>query len=108
MPFASRLKQIRQRSGKSLQELADAIAISKGHLWDLESGKSSNPSAELLRKLSDEFRVTVAWLVGEEPGDDEELRVMFRQLQELEPKDREIVQAIIDAQRRQKRTPGAE
>jgi transcriptional regulator with XRE-family HTH domain len=102
MSFAAKLKGLRMRSGKSLQQLADAIGISKAHLWDLESGKSSNPSTDLLKKLSDEFKVTVAWLVGEEPGDDDNLKVMFRQLQELDPTDREIVQAVIDAQKRQK------
>jgi transcriptional regulator with XRE-family HTH domain len=98
MSFAAKLKDLRMRSGKSLQELADAIGISKAHVWDLETGKSKNPSLE----LSDHFKVSVATLVGEDT-DDEELRVMFRQLQELDPNDRKLIQSIIEAQKKIKK-----
>jgi transcriptional regulator with XRE-family HTH domain len=102
MSFAAKLKDLRMRSGKSLQELADAIGISKAHVWDLETGKSKNPSIDLLKKLSDYFKVSVATLVGEDT-DDEELRVMFRQLQELDPNDRKLIQSIIEAQKKIKK-----
>jgi transcriptional regulator with XRE-family HTH domain len=102
MSFAAKLKDLRMRSGKSLQELADAIGISKAHVWDLETGKSKNPSIDLLKKLSDHFKVSVATLVGEDT-DDEELRVMFRQLQELDPNDRKLIQSIIEAQKKIKK-----
>jgi transcriptional regulator with XRE-family HTH domain len=105
MSFAARLKEARLRSGKSLQEVADAIGASKAHLWDLEMGKSKNPSIDLLRKLSDYLNVSITRLVGEEDaGADESLKVMFRQIQELDPKDRELLKAIIDARKKQKDT----
>ena len=103
MSFAARLKEKRLRSGASLQELAEALGMSKAHIWDLETGKSKNPSADVLKKLSDHFKVSVAWWFGE-MGDDEDqqLRVMFRDLQELDPKDRELIQALIDTRKSQK------
>ncbi len=91
------------RAGESLQELADALGMSKAHMWDLETGKSKNPSAEVLKKLSDHFKVSVAWWFGEELGDDEQqLRIMFRDLQELDEPDRELIQALIDKRKSQK------
>lgn len=102
MSFASRLKEKRMRSGESLQVLADTIGVSKAHLWDLEMGNSKNPSADLLVKLSDHFKVSISWWFGEEIGEDNDLRVMFRQLQELDPADRELIQAIIEKRKSQK------
>lgn len=102
MSFASRLKEKRMRSGESLQGLADAIGVSKAHLWDMETGKSKNPSADLLKKLSDHFKASVAWWFGEEVGEDSELRVMFRQFQELDGPTRELIQALIDKRKSQR------
>lgn len=104
MTYAARLKNYRLRSGKSLQELADAIGASKGHLWDLESGNSKNPSADLLKKLSDFYKVSVATLTGEEPGTDtdEELKVLYRQFQDLDGPDRDMIQAIIESRLKKK------
>jgi len=107
MSFAARLKNLRLKTGESLQELADAIQISKAHIWDLESGKSKNPSADLLKKVSDHFGVSIATLLGEElaEGTDEELAVMFREFQNLDPADRELIKGIIETRNKQKKEP---
>lgn len=104
MTFAAKLKNLRLRKGQSLQELAHEIKISKAHLWDLETGKSRNPSADLLKKLSDHFGISVASLIGEALGEDtdEELAVMFRQFQESDPQTRELIRTIIETRKRQK------
>ena len=96
------------KSGKSLQDVADAIQVSKGHLWDLESGNSKNPSADLLKKLSGFFGVSVGMLAGEVPGDEteEQLKVMFRQLQDLDPRTRDLIRAMLDAKQQQKNDDG--
>jgi transcriptional regulator with XRE-family HTH domain len=95
--YAARLKQFRMRSGKSLQELADAIGVSKGHLWDLESGNSKNPSIEILKKLSDFYGTSIATLAGEVPASDaeEKARVMFRNFEKLTDQDREMFLTIL-------------
>jgi transcriptional regulator with XRE-family HTH domain len=103
MSFAARLKSLRMKSGKSLQDVADAVGVSKGHLWDLESGNSKNPSAELLTKLSGFFGVSVATLAGEAPGDQtaEEMKIMFRRLQGLDDKTLKLVKAMLEESERQ-------
>lgn len=36
----------------SLQKLADAAWITKAHAWDLETGRSTNPTAKTIIRLS--------------------------------------------------------
>lgn len=85
------------KKGASLQEMADAIGISKAHLWDMESGRSGNPSMELLKKLSDQLGVSIGQLVGEEPTADAptEAKAMFRQLTTLGDDDRKLIEGLL-------------
>ncbi len=108
MSFAARLKKLRMQSGESLQELATQIGISKAHLWDLEMGNSKNPSADLLKALADHFKVSVGTLIGEDPqsAEDEKLAVMFRQLKELDPDDRKMIEMIIEQRSKKGRADG--
>lgn len=62
MSLAAKLKELRQKKGQSLQQVADGVGVSKAHIWELEKGTSTNPGMELLTKLANHFMVTVAFL----------------------------------------------
>jgi transcriptional regulator with XRE-family HTH domain len=96
--LAVTLKQLRLKSGKSLQDVADAVKASKAHIWDLERGASRNPSLDLLKRLSDFYKVGVADLVGENPEQqqDPQLTVMYRNLAELNGAERETIQMLME------------
>jgi transcriptional regulator with XRE-family HTH domain len=99
MSLAAKLKKLRIAQGKSLQHLADEVGSSKAHIWDLETGRSKNPSMEMLTKLAKSLKVSVSDLVGENPageGEDPHLVAMYRELKELSAEDRDFVQSIID------------
>lgn len=99
MALADKLKILRTRKRKSLQEVADAIGASKAHIWDLETGRAKNPSIELLTGLAKCFEVSVAELIGENPqGEDElpQLVAMYRELKELSEEDRKAIQTMMD------------
>jgi transcriptional regulator with XRE-family HTH domain len=99
MSLAAKLKDLRVRSKKSLQAVADEVGASKAHIWDLETSRAKNPSIELLTKLAKCFNVSVSELIGENPtGDNEEpsLVAMYRDLKELSPTDRETIQMMMD------------
>lgn len=99
MYLAVKLKQLRMRSGKSLQEVADAVGASKAHIWDLERGASKNPSITLLKALADFYKVGISDLVGENPegsNEDPELVAMYRNLSELSPADRETIALLME------------
>lgn len=97
MSLATRLNQQRLKKGKSLQEVADAIGVSKTHIWEMEKGRSENPSFEMLTKMANYFGVTIRFLVGEELGTsgDEQLERMFRQVGDLDDRDRALLDDMI-------------
>lgn len=65
MNFAEQIKSLRVARGQSLQQVADAVGISKPHLWQLERGESKNPTLEVVLNLSKHFGVTIPLLLGE-------------------------------------------
>ena len=81
-----------------MQQVADAVGVSKAHIWEMEKGRADNPSMALVTRLADHFGTTVAFLVGEdiEASDaDPELQQMFRQAQKLDPRERAILDGMM-------------
>ena len=98
MQIGERLFSLRQKAGQSLQGVADAVGVSKAHVWELEKGRSTNPSFELVRKLARHFGVSVDVLAGDaaEPGAKEmQVERIHRGLDALTDRDREVVEAMI-------------
>jgi transcriptional regulator with XRE-family HTH domain len=94
--FGARLKELRVKKGESLQDVADAVKASKAHIWELETGKSRNPSMELLAAIASHFAVSVASLVGEDTADDPKLVGMYRELKGLSEGDRETIRLLMN------------
>jgi transcriptional regulator with XRE-family HTH domain len=96
--LAPKLKELRLKKGDSLQGLADAVGASKAHIWELETGKSQNPSMDLVQRLAEYFQVSLASLLGEDPeapGEDADLVAMFRDLKRVSEKDRELLKVML-------------
>lgn len=92
--LATRVAKLRRSKDQSLQEVADAVGVSKAHIWELEKGRADNPSMALVTRLADHFGVSVAFLAGEdvESSDaDRQLQRMFRQAQQLDASERAIL-----------------
>jgi transcriptional regulator with XRE-family HTH domain len=99
MPLSDRIKHFRVRKNLSLQDVATAIGASRAHIWDLETGRSKNPSIELLTKLADCFGVSVSDLIEENPAaDDANSRVvgMYRELKGLSERDLDVIQQMVE------------
>jgi transcriptional regulator with XRE-family HTH domain len=98
LALGEKLKDLRLRKGQSLQQVADAVGSSKAHIWELETGKSKNPSIELLTKLAENYDVSVAHLIGEAPGsadEEPELIAMFRDFKGLTENDRATIRLLM-------------
>lgn len=81
-------------SGESFQKLADAVGVSKAHVWQLERGKTDNPSMDLVRRIANHYGVTLSYLVSEDidaPDADQQLARMFRQAKDLGDSERQIL-----------------
>lgn len=62
--FAERVAEVRAARKMSLQELADASGFTKSHVWELEQGRSRNPTVRAVWSLADALGVSPAWLLG--------------------------------------------
>ncbi len=99
MALGSKLKELRLKRGLSLQDLADLIGASKAHVWDLETGRSKNPTIDLLGKLAKALGTSISDLVDENPdGDEQETEViaMYRDLKGLSDNDRETIRLMME------------
>ncbi len=99
MALKDNLRKHRERTRKSLQQVADEVGASKAHIWELETGRAKNPSIELLTKLAKSFDVSVSALIDENPGgldDSPELVALYRELKELSESDRKAIQSMMD------------
>lgn len=66
MNLAKRIRELRERSGLSLDKLAENADISKTYLWELESDKSGTkkPSADVLLRIANALSTTIADLMS--------------------------------------------
>ncbi len=65
MSLGSKLKELRLKKGKSLQDVADSVGASKPHIWGLEKSTTKNPSLDLLKSLAKYYNVTLDYLTDE-------------------------------------------
>jgi len=99
MDIGERLFSLRQKTGESLQEVADKVGVSKAHVWELEKGRSKNPSFDLVRKLAKHFGVSLDVMTGEESEPDQadvKIARINRGLEELTGRDRDIIEQMIE------------
>ena len=109
MSFARKLHDLRHAQKKSLQDVANAVGISKAHVFNLEKGITANPSMELVVKLAKFFRVRVADLVGEGPDASEEpaeMVAMFRDLKSMDKDDRDTILMMMEAMKKRRSQQG--
>ena len=52
MSLGARLTRLRLEKGESLQRVAEAVGASKAHVWELEKGRTDNPSMALVTRLA--------------------------------------------------------
>jgi len=99
MSMGAKLKQSRMGIGYSLQQVADAIGVSKAHIYELELNKVKNPSVKTLRKLAELYDKPLSYYLDEK--EDVKFKVMFRDLEknfaELGEEDRKAVEIMIQA-----------
>ena len=108
--FAERLKLLRKEKKLSQVKLAKSVGIHYNHLGRYEHGKS-NPSVKTLARLAQALDVSVDYLLGGsisetahpsplgETGaarfEDRDLRILFEDIQTLDPYDRISLKKLI-------------
>jgi transcriptional regulator with XRE-family HTH domain len=102
MSVAEKLVRLRQQANQSLQQVAESVGASRAHIWEIETGRTKNPSLDLARRLANHYKVSVGWLIGEVPDSDTDPRgvALYRSVQSLSPQNRQHIEAIIDSMRK--------
>ncbi len=100
MSLGLRIAELRRKKSESLQQVGDAVGVSKAHIWELEKGRTDNPAMGLVTRLADHFGVSVSYLVGEDidaPDADQDLQRIFRQARELNDTERAILDDMVQS-----------
>ena len=98
MGFGARIAELRRKRDESLQQVADKAGVTKTHIWELERGRTKNPSLSVIQGLADHFGVSIASLVDEDidaADADQQLAKMFRLAKDLEDDDRRSIDDMI-------------
>lgn len=64
MALGTRIKLLRKLRGMTLQEVGDAAALTKSHVWEMEQGKSVNPTVNAVWGLATALTVSPSTLLG--------------------------------------------
>ncbi|MEW9855883.1 helix-turn-helix domain-containing protein [Novosphingobium sp. M1R2S20] len=62
--FQRRIKETRAARKMTLDEVAEASGFTKSHVWELERGKSRNPTVRAVWSLAHALGVSPAYLLG--------------------------------------------
>jgi transcriptional regulator with XRE-family HTH domain len=66
MTFGEKITYFRNRKGWSSGQLSEESGVSRGYLWQLETGGKDKPSLEVIERLARALEVSVADFVEEE------------------------------------------
>jgi transcriptional regulator with XRE-family HTH domain len=109
MSLGARLTRLRLAKGQSLQDVADAVGVSKAHIWELEKGRTDNPSMALVSRLADHFGLSLVAMVGEDPSAEDagEIGRMFRQARDLDPDDLALLDDMMRTMLKRRKKSGS-
>lgn len=96
MDFGKRLKELRQKRGMTLRQVAEAVGVSEATVQRYEIGEIRAPRGDRIRQIAHALGVDEATLLGiEEEPMDMEIRILARDIQQL-PKNRrdKLVSAV--------------
>lgn len=99
MSLGAKLVELRLRKGESLQNVADAVGVSKTHIWQMEKGNSVNPSIELLRRMAEHFSVPMSYLADakdESSLEDVEAQQFFRDFKSLSEAEQAVLKQTLE------------
>jgi len=103
MSFGERLKVLREKKGISKTNLANSISLHYSQIGRYERNEAT-PSADMLKKLANEFNVTTDYLMNGTTNDlaneminDKSLINQFKRIAILSDENKKVVMALIDA-----------
>jgi transcriptional regulator with XRE-family HTH domain len=98
---AKRLRDARKMAGLSQGQVAKELGLHRPSISEIEAGRR-RVSAEELGRLAELYKIDVAWLAGEDQGDEHRERVELaaRELAKLDKDDLDRVLGLLSALRK--------
>jgi transcriptional regulator with XRE-family HTH domain len=98
-PLGSKIRELREKKGWTLEQLATESGASKSYIWELENKTPPRPSAEKLTGIADALGVTLAYLLGDgtevtEPESED--AHFFRNFQKMDPTSKAMLKAMVE------------
>lgn len=95
-PMATRIRERREQLGMTATELAKISGCTPAHVYNIESGNGSRPSALLVSRIAKTLDVTPEWIItGDTSCNEAEAMSLAKKLLELSGRDREILRTLI-------------
>lgn len=97
-PLGQKISARRRDLGMSLEQLAVLSESSKSYLWELENRDKPNPSLDKVTKIAAALNLSPESLLGAASPDlaAEADKTFFRKYQNLDPKDKERLQKMVE------------
>ncbi len=100
MGLEDKIKKLMKENSMGQKKLAEATGLSQAHISRIINGTVTNATRETLEQIGKALGVTTAYLLGEEEKG--KRLFAFRGLEKLSPKERQLMQGLIDQMTRQK------
>ncbi|QKE41986.1 MAG: helix-turn-helix transcriptional regulator [Ferrovum myxofaciens] len=110
-PFGNRLRRLRQERKLTMEQLAEAVGVSKSYIWTLENNpeqRTQRTSATVMNNLAKALGITLQDLLGEAPSEalggeaNPEDVMFFRNYMNMDAEDRETYRQMLEFFRKQK------
>jgi transcriptional regulator with XRE-family HTH domain len=97
LTLGEKLKALRLEKNLSLQEMADLVGVSKGHVYELENDYVNHPSVVTLGQIAKVFGIPFSYFIEDEV----EYKVKFKKLEDSYKKlcklDREFIEQMVQS-----------
>lgn len=97
-PLGKKIRDLRKKSGYTLEKLAELTDSSKSYIWELENKNPPRPSAEKVAKIASVLGVTTDYLVSSTkaaPGEEVLDQAFFRDYQDLDEPTKEKLRELV-------------
>lgn len=97
--LGSKIRELRDNKGYTLEKLAELSGSSKSYIWELENKTAPRPSAEKLSKIAHQLGVTIEYLVDEDANitvEDATDSSFYRKYKKMDDKTKAKIRAMVD------------
>jgi transcriptional regulator with XRE-family HTH domain len=97
--LGSKLRELREKKGYTLEKLADLSGSSKSYVWELENKAPPRPSADKLSKIAEALGVTLEFLINDSAGltqESAEDTLFFRNYQKMDDTSKAMLKAMVE------------